>query len=124
MADSLVKLTLEELEGGRALDEVNKAIDQIAADVIARPYIADAREVTVKIKMVPDMSTGQNMPETGWKVGTSVPGVTGSKITGMVKETADGEVQVQVNTWSADPRQPALPGVDTGLPGNVKAFSA
>lgn len=124
MADSLVKLTLPELEGGRALDEVNRAIEQACADVIVRPYNGDAREVTLKVRIVPEMSTGQNMPEISWKVGTSFPGVAGSKITAMVQETQDGEMQVQVNTWSKDPRQPALPGVENERPGNVTKLSA
>lgn len=72
-------LTLENVELGALIDTANGALAEICADVIDRHYKTDARELTIKVQIKPevvDVAPGRrlNRPSIDWQVSTKLPG--------------------------------------------------
>ena len=75
------KLELENIECGALMDAANAALDELVADIIARPLEQGPRELTIKVKLnslvrdLPDRRVQQAPID--WSVGKKAPGMKG-----------------------------------------------
>jgi hypothetical protein len=74
-------LQLANIELGALLDAANEYLAEVSQDVLDRPHIGDAREVSIKIQLKPDVQYHEgcatNMPTIDWAVGKKMPGCKG-----------------------------------------------
>ena len=109
MGQDLREISLEAVQLGKAVERVDEELRRIAADVVSRPRVTDARTVTLKISIKPeqDPESGINIPHVDWSVGFSMPGHKGMTTRAFVDD--DGRVKVNMN----DPvgQQPQMPNL-------------
>jgi hypothetical protein len=71
-------LQLENIELGGMMQAANEALGEICQDIIHRPHKSAAREVTIKIKVKPEIremgDRSINQPNIDWSVETKMPG--------------------------------------------------
>lgn len=115
MAQGLVEATLETLSHGRALRNINEAIEEALADVRMRPNILAKRKVAVSIEVKPyrDAESGMDMPKFEIKVGITTPKMPFSD-DGLVREH-DGQVMVSTAVQQELLQAPASPDNVTRL---------
>jgi hypothetical protein len=74
-------LTVEQIESGELLTAANESLREICRDVIERPHIKKARELTIKIVIEPYIrelrDRSVNQPGIGWSIGKAMPGCKG-----------------------------------------------
>ncbi len=96
-------LTLEVIQSGDALDQLNEEIALAAQDAIARYDLDKPRLVILEIAITPKVERAgahgemQNMPEIDWKVTKRLPGVRGMTTRASIRRTKDGSGLI-VNT--------------------------
>lgn len=75
---ALQELTVENLEGGRALAVMNEQLRVICGDVVKRKFLGQKRKVVLTLEIQPKIEGGEtNMPELEWQVTWSIPGRSG-----------------------------------------------
>jgi len=72
------KLEITNIQLGDLVSTANDALDEVAKDVIARPYNKNPRKVTITIIVKPEMTSveGKNINQPGidWSVARTLPG--------------------------------------------------
>lgn len=81
----IVELTVETLEGGRAIAELNEKLRRIIGDVVERKHLGKERSVTLTVRITPKVEGDVNMPVVDWDVGCKMPGWPGMTTRGMIK---------------------------------------
>lgn len=106
MSDNLVELEVGTIQGGAAVNAVNELIAKVAKDVLARPNVVEARTVTLKIKIAPELDgeSGKNYPSITWDAKDTVPGKKGLTTKAIVEDGA-----LRVSTVENNARQGTLP---------------
>jgi hypothetical protein len=111
MSSSLKPLTLELIQGGRLLDEINDAIVRVSDDVIHRNLLDEDRVVTVKITIKPGKpEDGRNgpivLPRVNASIATKIPGVAVMETRTLIDDFRGKSVlMVNTNDFTGDPRQ-------------------
>jgi len=86
---TIAPVSIENLEGGNALQEVNEALAIIARDVIERSALDKPRKVTLEIMITPgiEIINGQpeNIPFMEWRVKQALPPVYGIQSRGFIQ---------------------------------------
>ena len=109
-------LTLDAVEAGNLVEQINHALDLIGRDVVERYTIQKARSVVVTIEINPGSAVqsadGQRRlyPEIDWKVSHRVPGASGMTTRAFV-ENLHGRQVLAVNTndpGGIDPNQQTI----------------
>jgi hypothetical protein len=111
-SSSLKPLTLDCIEAGNLVDEVNSALDRISRDVVDRYTIQKARQVAIVIEINPgdaiNTKSGMKlMPTIDWTVRYKVPGASGVTTRAFV-ENLHGKQTLMINAndpLGADPNQ-------------------
>lgn len=104
----LQPVTLENLEYGQMMAKGNQLFAQLVADVIKRPGVKTAREMTIKVKVVPEVieDTDINIPKFVWDAGIKIPGIKGRVVSGKV---VGDEIHININDpYGKRPDQPTL----------------
>lgn len=78
MPDGIVVADILTLGGGRVVAQIHEKLDQAIDDVLDRPGLNNARVVTLKINIKPnlDPTDGLNYPEISTTVSATLPGIT------------------------------------------------
>jgi cell division septation protein DedD len=73
------QISLENIQAGQLVEQVNAALIRIARDVVRRPRLSKGRKVTIEIEITPkiDDVSGRNYPSIDWDVAWKVPGQAG-----------------------------------------------
>jgi len=97
--NELQAVSFGNIQSGELLAEANDAIKKVCEDVVIRNRIAKARQVSISIKITPevDEASGLNQPVIDWEVKHSIPGRAGLQTRGIVQKN-----QVKVNADSID----------------------
>lgn len=102
MASFLEDLTVEVLNGGRLIEDINAGLREVEDHIKRNPHILGVRKLTVSIDILPDQEhdfgSAQYMAEIHTKVKTGMPGLT--QVCRAL--TQDGRIVVNVQ----EPEQP------------------
>lgn len=76
---SSANLSIESIQSGALVREINKELERLGQDVLARPRVKKPRILTVQISLRPEWepSSDRLMPKVGSSLSTKVPGWAG-----------------------------------------------
>ena len=85
----LLPFTVENINNGDLVNQINLSIDRVTADMKARPLVRKAREIVVKIAIVPPVADDpQQVAEFGYLVSEKIPAHRGFKGTAALRDGA------------------------------------
>jgi len=101
-----VPITVNTIDNGEAVEQVNQLIKRLSEDVIARPHLNAARSISLTFTIKPGVNeaTGQNFPIVSWAVKNTYPTIKSAESRGIVK---NGEIHINVDDLQ-NPMQASL----------------
>lgn len=101
---TLQELSVQSVDGGLCARKIQRALQRITQDIMARPHIVKKRAVLVRIEIEPEDQEERTIPRINYKIDVRLPPDEGAETVGYMK---DGKIHVNV-TNPAEPLQDSI----------------